>query len=505
MYKVIFADDEIHVIEGLNILVDWKDIGFEVVGTAEDGETTFELIKKYEPDVVIADINMPSLNGLELLEKCLRELEDMPEIIMLTGYDEMEYIKRAMKNGASGYLLKPLNSEEIIEHVLLALKKRAKKKETENEFEEQAEQAAQDLFSQIVYGNYTQSRINRMRFMLDMDDSEDCVSLMVVSVKDDKVIEEIRTVECVKKYSVFDMGFLFVGILTAKKSESELYDLADAILRKAGVEYIVIITPRQPEQLVSAVKRVIEKGQSGGYTEKINSCYNECELSNAENYGECDVDKIKALIDKGKVDEALAEMNEQFGMLLNNGDGMQRIRGFVSAALYEVYKYAQRTGMNMGDDFNLFSYKLALAQRREDIHDAYIELFEKFKLSNEMQKTQPDCKKLLDYIEKNYMNDITLADVSKLAYIKPTAASKMIKRATGMKFNDYINKLRMEEACRLLVRTDNAIVDIATMLGYKDYSYFSIKFKDYMGVLPSQYRKRVYTRHEQFHSHKDNK
>lgn len=495
MYRILFADDEPHIIDGLNLMIDWGEMGVEVIGFAEDGEDAFDMIKDTFPDVVIADISMPKLTGLELLEKCKAELADVPEIILLTGYGEMEYIKRAMKNGASGYMLKPLNAKEIVEHVELAIEKRVKKKEREAEFEEQVGYIAQELFSKIVYGEYDNNEIERMKFMLGMTDEEEYVSLIMISGKDSEmsaaVAEHIKGMKGVDKLSVFDIGFLYTGILTAYRTESELCGLAERIVAENEIEYVIILPPCKPERLANDVKTIIEARQHGYFTDKINNFYNGYNRFEENSENEYDVEKIKGLIHDGKISETIHIINAQFYALVNRGAGMRRMRGFASMILYELYKYIQRIGMDMSDDFNSFSYRLAMAKYSIEVRDICDELLEKIKISERTKETSSDYKTILDYIEKNYMNNITLSEIAKLIYVKPAAVSKMIKQATGMKFSDYINQLRMKEACRLIAKTDQTIAGIASDLGYGDYEYFANKFKKYAGCLPSQYRKRV--------------
>ena len=98
---------------------------------------------------------------------------------------------------------------------------------------------------------------------------------------------------------------------------------------------------------------------------------------------------------------------------------------------------------------------------------------------------------IMDYIEENYKKDISMLEIGNEFYLRAAEVSRLVKSATGMKFNEYINKLRMSETCRLLATTDRNINDIMSELGYKDYFYFTKKFKKFTGCLPSQYRKRV--------------
>lgn len=114
MLKVVLADDEPYIVQGISMIIDWAKEGFEIVGEASNGVDALELIKKYDPDLVIADIMMPQMTGLELLEKVRTENISGADFVILSGYSEFDYAKTAMKFGSLDYLLKPLDKDELL-------------------------------------------------------------------------------------------------------------------------------------------------------------------------------------------------------------------------------------------------------------------------------------------------------------------------------------------------------------------------------------------------------
>lgn len=113
MLKVILADDEPYIVLGLSLIIDWEKEGFEIVGTADNGQKALELIRDENPDLVITDIKMPIMTGLELLEKSREEGFDS-EFVILSGYNEFDYAKTAMKYRSIDYLLKPIDKDELL-------------------------------------------------------------------------------------------------------------------------------------------------------------------------------------------------------------------------------------------------------------------------------------------------------------------------------------------------------------------------------------------------------
>ena len=113
MLKVFLVEDEFVIREGIKNNIDWKAHGYEFCGEAGDGELAYPMIQKLRPDIVITDIRMPFMDGLELSRLIRKELPDT-EIIILSGYQEFEYAKEAIKLGVAQYLSKPINGEELL-------------------------------------------------------------------------------------------------------------------------------------------------------------------------------------------------------------------------------------------------------------------------------------------------------------------------------------------------------------------------------------------------------
>lgn len=112
MYKLLIVDDEPHIRSGLKHIIEWEIYGIEIIGAVEDGTKAYSLIQSGHPDLVLLDITMPTMNGLELIELCSR-LESVPKFIILTGYNDFKYVQRALQLGAVDYLLKPIDQNEL--------------------------------------------------------------------------------------------------------------------------------------------------------------------------------------------------------------------------------------------------------------------------------------------------------------------------------------------------------------------------------------------------------
>ena len=114
MYKMIIVDDDLHVLKGFERKIDWHGLGIEIVGTASDGEEALGLIDELNPDIVMTDIKMPIMDGIELIKEIDRRQIPV-KVVILSGFNEFEFAKQAIKYNAVEYLLKPTSKEEVVE------------------------------------------------------------------------------------------------------------------------------------------------------------------------------------------------------------------------------------------------------------------------------------------------------------------------------------------------------------------------------------------------------
>ena len=189
MMKVFLVEDEFVVREGIKNNVDWKKYGYDFCGDASDGELAFPMIQKLKPDIVITDIRMPFMDGLELSRLIKKEMPWI-EIIILTGYQEFEYAKEGIKLGVAQYLSKPISSEELIAEVnILAAKIKEKRQKQEmaemymKETEENLLEERKELFNYLVTGGKSVTDLLELGNKLNMDLSAMWYGIVLMKVQ----------------------------------------------------------------------------------------------------------------------------------------------------------------------------------------------------------------------------------------------------------------------------------------------------------------------------------
>lgn len=492
MFKVLFADDEPYVIEGLKIMIDWEKLGIEIVGEASDGETAFELIKKLSPDIVISDICMPGISGTELLEKCF-DFRKKPEFVMLTGYGDMDYIRTAMKCGANGYLLKPLDPDEITKTMSKVCAKIAERRVNEAEMNELFNLAIADAFQKVFSGDTSREAFDKCRFILGLKRD---APLMLIGYRiaggnpmgiNDPCFKKILSVTPKKNTCVFTVGYRHIFVVNANTDSELNREIADAAIGDCtGVSMIKTESMQELSRAYFAVMHSltkIEEGvtvvrfiKDGSLPNIISGAKHVIELA-AEGQASAAKEKLCSDIDKMKLSRA----------------GIDFARGYAVSMLIRMEWYANLAQMNIECTVEEALSALSNAYDYDITKTLCEELLDIFLKSIGNAKNLSSIsigEKIMDYIKKNYKSDLTLAKLSRELEICTGVISKTVKKVTGMKLSEYINFVRIQNAKKLLQYSNAKIARVAEESGYNDYYYFVSKFKSMTGELPSDYRKK---------------
>lgn len=272
MLKVLIADDEEAIRKGLKKIITSADIGLNVIGEASDGEIALEMAEKLKPDIMLIDINMPFLNGLDFLNKVNRIIPDTITII-ISGYDEFEYARKALQLGVFDYLLKPVDRKKLIDTLLRAtdaynkkMKEKEYKKLTQIEFKENKTYIQESFLKKCIESNFEEKYLIKNMDLLEIDNDEN-MWLFIINDKDEILKKNIG----IKCYSFYKDEYLiliikngFLDIEEIKKNLTETY------VRLSGNEiiYSYSILEKGILSLSSAyrnlLKEHIKKGQNTG-------------------------------------------------------------------------------------------------------------------------------------------------------------------------------------------------------------------------------------------------
>lgn len=533
MYTVIFADDEEDLRKAIIHKIDWNAIGFEIIGEAENGAEALELVEKLGPDLLLTDIKMPFVSGIELARQA-REIRPSMQIAFLSGYDSFAYAQQAIQYNIISYLLKPISAEE------LTVELRRIKEKLDKRFFEMKNGAVDSGLRDKEH------RLALMEFLTPLLMDQDDLSFGRGGGR--KALLERKAAELgLKKAPETEVRYLILVTSMEdaegkNRTEPELLPFVDSILKKY-MQYGSICSGGKLISVVSAVGRdagkyihilVTEIAQSAerilGLKTRIGvsrefseiavggAAYSEALaamhyipagsagiqfISDIEprdvrrfEYIEDTVNTLDQLIKTGSRAELEEFLDELFSRVRNDQNAGTTCELLVIQILSTVYRT-----VNMSLDNNVpleilsrFSFlEKGFTQNSIDAVQAKV-----IGLCRQAQEIISNHRKVsseilsdkaIQIIDAEYADEmLTLVSLSERLHISSNYLSATIKKNTGETFISLLTKKRMEKAKEYLLCSSFKIQEIAGRCGYSDQHYFSYCFKKYYGKSPNKMR-----------------
>lgn len=491
MYKIYLLDDEVFILEGLKYILPWEEYEFEIVGSATNGQDGFEEIINQQIDLVITDIMMPKMTGLELMSR-LQECNYDTNFIVLSAFEEFSYAKKAMNMGADNYLLKPIDIEELSKSLQSVLKK-LKKKEM------------QSIDNRILQNNLLLKLVSE----IPTDTTINHLMSLGVSLEEDKYYTAIVEI----KNKEYDMNNLINNILNSdiiycieSKStavliikESDISNMLEMI--KAIKDELSILTNdvvyasigkcvESPKDLYESFETAKDVHEYKLVYSELSwiKCYEECSFSDETPY--IDYEKLKKILMNKNYSETLEYVKDIF-IKLRTEDGLKpkQIKIKAIEIFLVVYNYFNESKVMKG--LNIYLENLI---NIDTVGEIELELSKMIKyMQSKLEQTEesisPVILKLLQHIEEKYKEDLNLKEISDKLNINSIYLGQLFQKETGILFSDYINNFRINKAKQLLSETTLKASDIGDLVGYTNKNYFYRKFKDIVGITPSEWRK----------------
>lgn len=502
--KILIVEDEIRIREGLeNILKKFSE-DFELVGNAEDGLEGLKAIRELRPDIVITDIRMPKLDGLEMLKQAVSEQIPIKAIV-LSAYSEFEYARSAIKLGVTEYLLKPISFHEFsnaLENVKREVEKERQKKPSQIGTIEHIFQAI--LNNQL---NINEEVITYLQNNYQLDEEQPLVILCAYIGTDYEA-----SLETEKKYfqhalSYYDISYAMMESEYHKSLIIVLYHYQDShdlerciqlqILKKSGKKMSVgwfeikgirnlrsgfdMLYPYMDwnisldkEILISYPK--IKNVQTA-------SCIYPMELET----------KMKVLICSDYSAEEMKLLVKEFHSAFQDGKIYlpKEIKECYVRFLWAVIGIAKEMGYLKAEDIEqqrLLSV-IMNAKMQEELVSAADMVFSAIKPEVEEKVSHLTVKRMKSLIHEFYKSGITLEEIGVKLNITPEYLGTLFHKEVGVSFSSYIKNYRINKAKELLCGTELKLYQIAEQVGYTDSKYFSKVFKEITGQLPTEYRK----------------
>jgi two-component system response regulator YesN len=526
LIDVLIVDDEFWVTQVIQNLIDWEKEGFHIISILNDGVEACEMILKLNPSIVLTDIKMPGMDGLTMIKKA-RQAGLETQFIIISGHNDFKYAKDALEYGAAGYLLKPIDQEDlqnILDKVKGILINKQLKEKKELHLKQNLEKCVRQLKEQFFLDYFQHT----FKSQLDIDQINNKFSLKFSPSKYQVII---LSLDNIKKTVNFEK--ITNGIFEALLNNSVYQNCDEMIAIPNGKRLICILN------YMAKSKDKIDKAIINMHRQIINE--NNCRYDFSVFHGseENDINKLKRSYKNAlnlfhsrialNASSIYKSTNTKYGSrnlppekevifrCLIEQMEITKAKEFIDDMLKTLYSQSYKNPLliyycaeqlidiiiavakNMGHDYaNIENY---LCEKKENLEDcASVEQVKSllYQILNDMEGIRNKVnrsknQKIIDiakrYILENYNDDISLNKVAEIVFLTPNYLSEIFSKEEGCTFKEFGIRARIEIAKKLLGDLQYKTNDIAGLVGYADAHHFSKLFKKHTGLTPSEYRK----------------
>jgi len=529
--KVIIADDENRICQLICSLVDWKACNMEVVAVVNDGVDAWNAIHFYKPDIVITDIRMPGINGLELVEKCKNE-NIHTKFIIISGYGQFEYAQSAIRYGVEDYLLKPIRKRELRD-VLNRLSSEYVDKMRNLSASEQQKEATTTRVRKAFLGDLLRTQSESSTEAggdLENINAEYGFhfhpgSFLLAWVKFEGV-ESTNEIEYLRENSAYFLK---------EKVSKYCYDF-ESIARDAGSAYLLNYATENHPLILRAASDFLDEwkehltifqhvnvtvgvGKQVASLSQLTESYKTAKWAldqrivlGTDRVIECPqipenmtIDWIAGLDFWDKFEISVEHMNEaEISLQLNrlyaeleqkkdlSGSGIYDLARAIMRSFRFILQKNHLIGESNQNDLDCFESSVEHCNTLDAVfcflRQTIVGMLREF-LQQKCTEDNRPIREAKKYIREHLTEPLSLQSVSDRVGFNSAYFSTLFKKETGINFSDYLTQARMEMAKQLLREADDTVALICEKVGYSDLKTFTKNFKRYTGLRPNEYRK----------------
>ncbi|MDF2908006.1 MAG: AraC family transcriptional regulator [Herbinix sp.] len=534
MYKMIIADDESMVRDSLIDKLNWTELQIEIIGVASDGEEAYDMALALKPDILLTDIRMPHLDGLELSAKLRDDLPDL-KIIIVSGYSDFTYAKTALELDITDYILKPIEVKKLTQVIRKVLSELDKEKDINLYIQDLKDQmsdfrllAIDKFLVNLLLGTpinneqlYRKCHYLKLPFEIDeqisiaviepdtFDEisrnlSEDDLQLLIFSFHNitSEIINNYEAGFCVQLNDT-QLVVIFKAFIHLQDLQLNLCHQIQQAIRKY-LNHTVSIGIGYPVNDISQIQTgytyALKALQYRFYTGKESINF----IDDFDTQMDCDeLDAVKVSTIENDLFNAIQlgdnlqvkEIVEKFHSLIQSTSlTIPTIRQYYHDMVSQISRHFRANQINhkpisdMDKQIKSIMINATIQSSLTNaLRDYCIEIASFFFERMEIRHTKM-IEQIRSYIDKNYMNELSISTIAEHVFLTPNYVSLIFKQTTQMTVIEYITKVRIEKAKELLKSPDLKIFEIAEMVGYPNPRYFSKVFKKVTNLHPSQYK-----------------
>lgn len=534
--RLLIAEDELWLRKRLVSTIDWSSYGISEVYEAEDGGEALEIALKEKPDIVITDIRMPELSGIDLMKK-LNENSIFSKMIVVSGYDDFEYAQGALRMGAINYLLKPVDEEELLDSVKRCVEELKKEKNKETVFDKQSaasEMLMEHIYEDLIFETSEKRTEELLQKLSRKEIGFPFQSAAVVNMQvrehtffvNDKVKSDMWSVyqwlrrnlqeDCYECQYLDMRGSQIVLLLFGDDLEAKFMErvenwvqlILEALQKKLNISLFMAAGDVTDDfsgihrSYEMAQKKIKEKRAEEKRILALRNQETEQELNTRfdDVYGEYDFKLLIKEIRNGDSEKAQTELQailQSSSRRLQSADMMKLqlfymnfINRIAGACLPECEAYADELAMQCMTVMRELIYigSDTIVTEMWDCLRKFVEKLVEVYQENNGKRKHWMIDQVLQYVEENYNTALSTRDIAGRFFMNTSYFSKLFHEQMGCTFSNYLINVRVEKAKMMLTQTNMKLYDIAEAVGYTNVQYFSTIFKEKEGLTPSAFR-----------------
>ncbi|AIQ70217.1 response regulator transcription factor [Paenibacillus graminis] len=500
MFRVVLADDETIALEGLRTLTDWEELGFEICGACENGEEALAAVEECSPDLVITDIRMPGIDGLELIKR-VRQLEmEQPVFVVLSGYGEFEYARTALRYGVRHYLLKPVMEEEwdkVLAAISDELETRVKQKMQQNML---ANRLLPVAIAHMLEGQWAEPEEEIAEQMDRLDEAVSGWTYIHVDGPKSSITEICRELAGSVGALFIDLPGDQAGIVvdsSARAAELARRVHAELSLSGNGGKGAVSIGPsvqslrELPVSYMVAARAAARHffySEAGGPIDTATNARSEISYNLPSAVL---TEELMSAVERVQEQKAWDKLQEMFRMFEQNRTAPEVVQMTSIDIMLKSIVLAQEFGgeaEQWSDSFEFFKSKPKSLAALEDTLLVVLNSCMEYIRQHKERGSEHPLIRVEYFLKDNYSKALTVKEIAEHFYINPVYLGQAFIKKNGISILEYIHNLRIEQAKKRLAETSETVRNIAENVGYVHYHHFLREFEKRTALKPVAYR-----------------
>lgn len=527
MLKALLVDDEPYILQGLKVLIDWEKEGFMIAGTASNGREALEFLQQNQVDLILADIQMPEISGLELVQRIRTEKLSEAFFVILSGFAEFSYAQEAIRCKCTDYILKPVEKGQLLE-ILQKIRAMTADKEKASKANQRMERAylAQNLTA-VIKGKYDDMNLQYIHGHMCFVGG---IRYIEIELDDDLLEEEVSDEEkrayqrklselCaayLKKYAdhcvfdvsdkkdLYDIGFVYCDHLAEEALKPEKEYLKDFLsyIRDAAQLPVIMLAGKKVDDIRNLAKSystawILRFCQ--GFQNQKDIYYYEEEVQVSESgmvLCKKEIDVLLSAIEHNEPPEIAEAVDAFFEEMLRMGTTGESRSLNINYLLFQLIHLATKQDDNVNQEEILRiiseqSFQSGLVRGSKAHVLRFVQEYAQYLAQLRKNVSRGVLAEVEKEIREHFADNLTLKGLSEKYYVNSAYLGQLFRKKYECSFKDYLNRVRMDAAASQLLYTDKKIYQIAEEAGYHNLDYFVNRFISTKGCTPTQYRRKA--------------